>query len=342
MDICHMGGDRFEERCSQILRFYFSPLAPHNLRGLFLDSLLELLNMDDTYTIQNVKVITEESTEDRKRIDITIIADDFVIAIENKIFADVYNPLESYRSYVEEIYKNKSNKKYVILSVKRITSGYELKRMSDNGFHYINYADLFRVIRDNIGKYMMECDQNYLTFMFDFIRTIEKKYINNNMELKQFFFNNRESVDELVKQYNAFKEEILANQCNCISQIEKLVKEKTKANWWTWQKWDLGISFNDKTNRIGIECSFKDETISNPIGDFHIYITVWKRHHFAPYEAELRKIFGDNIDDHSSQNRVYQHLPIIPGPIDSRKIDEIADKLVEYYTILRDITDRIK
>ena len=43
MELCHLGGDRFEERCSAVLQFYFSPLAPHQLRGLFLDSLLELI-----------------------------------------------------------------------------------------------------------------------------------------------------------------------------------------------------------------------------------------------------------------------------------------------------------
>lgn len=342
MDICHMSGDRFEERCSQILQFYFSPLAPHKLRGLFLDTLLELLNMNDIYTIQNVKVKTEESTEDRKRIDITIIADDFVIAIENKIMADVYNPLESYKRHIEKTYTHKSNKKLVLLSVKKITHSTELKRISDNGFIYINYTDLFSAIKNNIGNYMMDCNHKYLTFLFDFICTIEKKYINNNMEIKQFFFNNRKTVEELVEQYNAFKEEIFIRQCEKISEIEKLVKQKTNANWWIFQKWDLGISLNDKTNRIGIECSFRDETLENPIGDFHIYITVWKREHFTPYEAELRKAFGENIDYHSVHNRVYQHLPIIKGPIDESKIDEIVDKLVDIYTQLKDISDRIK
>lgn len=162
------------------------------------------------------------------------------------------------------------------------------------------------------------------------------------MEIKQFFFNNRKTVEELVEQYNAFKEEIFIRQCEKISEIEKLVKQKTNANWWIFQKWDLGISLNDKTNRIGIECSFRDETLENPIGDFHIYITVWKREHFTPYEAELRKAFGENIDYHSVHNRVYQHLPIIKGPIDESKIDEIVDKLVDIYTQLKDISDRIK
>lgn len=339
MDICHMGGDRFEERCSKVLQFYFSPLAPHKLRGLFLDSLLELLAINNNYTIQNVRVNTEETTEERKRIDITIVADDFVIAIENKIMADVYNPLELYRSHIEKVYNSKQYKYFVVLSVKKIINPEELQKIEENGFLYVNYDDLFRVVKGNLGNYMMECDQSYLTFMFDFIRTIEKKYINNNMELKDFFFHNRNTIDELVSQYNAFKEEIFSNQCETISQMKRLITAKTNVDWWIWQGWDLGISFNNQTNRIGIECWFEDETKENPIGDFHINITVWKREHFKPYQKELVNIFGDHII--YEQNRVYLHLPTITGPIDASKMDEIISVLAGYYSKLKEITDRI-
>ena len=179
MDICQMGGDRFEERCSQVLRFYFSPDAPHKLRGLFLNSLLEHLNLLDNpdfrYDITTTKVLTEEATEDRKRIDITIVTDNFVVAIENKIWADLYNPLESYTNHIEGKYKGKKHI-YIVLSVRKITSAEELKKMEGNGFVCVNYQDLFSAIKRNLGSYVVDCDQTYLTFLFDFIRTIEKKY----------------------------------------------------------------------------------------------------------------------------------------------------------------------
>lgn len=335
MEICRMVGDRFEERCSQILRFYFSPLAPHKLRGLFLDSLLELLGMKEWYTIQNVEVHTEESTEDRKRIDITIVADDFVIAIENKIFTDVYNPLDSYRNHVEKEYSNKKSKRFVILSVKRITA---LDKIEREGFCYVNYVDLFRIIKDKIGKYVMECDQTYLTFLFDFMRTIEKKYINNNTEMKQFFLQNRKAIDELVKQYNAFKNEISTNQREYTSRIEKLVKEETIPNWWVDKDGNLVITFNDETNKIGIECNFDDDVASsNPIGNFHICITVWEERHFYPYESELIDKFGNNIE--KIDGRIY--LSIISCPVNDEKLNELVDTLVETYNKLKEITDRI-
>lgn len=340
MEICHMGGDRFEERCSQILRFYFSPLAPHKLRGLFLDSLLELLGMKERYTIQNVKVYTEESTEDRKRIDITIVTDDFVIAIENKIFADVYNPLEIYREHVKNKYSDKKNKQFVVLSVKRITA---LDKIEREGFCYVSYADLFRVIKEKIGKYVIGCDQTYLTFLFDFIRTIEKKYIYNNTEMKQFFLKNRETIDKLVEQYEAFKKEIINDQRECISRIEKLVKEKTNANWYIFDLVGLCCTLNDQTHKIGIECNFDDDVASsNPIGNYHICITVWKEQHFYPYELELKKEFGNNIE--KIDGRIYQYISKISCPVNDEKLNEneIVDTLVETYIKLKEITNRIK
>lgn len=343
LDICQMRGDRFEERCSQILKFYLSPLAPHKLRGLFLDTLLEVIGMENNYSIQKVKVITEESTDERKRIDITVIADDFVIAIENKIWADVYNPLDNYTTYINSHYKNKDIKKFIVLSVKNITKSDELNKLRKNHFTYINYKDFFTAIKSNLGKYAVNCDQSYLIFLFDFMKTIERKYINNNMELNKFFFEHKNDVENLLSQYDTFKQSILNDQIQLISQIHNEVNKKTGASWSVWQKWDLYISFNDETNRIGIESSFRDENMTNPIGDFHIYITVWNKKCFFPYKEELIKSFGNYfIDYDTNPGRVYMHLPAFSYPYDSDKINLIVQKLSEYYEKLREITNRIK
>ncbi|MDE6812551.1 MAG: hypothetical protein K2J28_01775, partial [Duncaniella sp.] len=42
MDICQLGGDHFEKRCSQILKFYLDPKRQNNLKSLLLTSLLEV------------------------------------------------------------------------------------------------------------------------------------------------------------------------------------------------------------------------------------------------------------------------------------------------------------
>ena len=119
MEICQMGGDRFEERCSQIFKFYFNPNAPHGLKGLFINSLLEIMqNVELNYSLQGVRVITEDTTSDNKRIDIIVETDCFVMAIENKIGAKLYNPLESYVEHINTKYKDKKSF-FIVLSARR-------------------------------------------------------------------------------------------------------------------------------------------------------------------------------------------------------------------------------
>ena len=340
MDICRMSGDRFEERCSQILKFYIDPSAPHNLYGLFLDSLLSLLDYDEaSFNYQSVRVITEETTEERKRIDITIVGSDFVIAIENKNWASLYNDLSCYRKHIEEKYPNKKHF-MVVLSVKPIVSKDELQKIQDNGYKYINYRVFFDELKKNIGKYAMNSDTTYVTFLYDFIRTIEKRNYYNNIEMEKFFAKNRETVKQLIKEFNKFEADIKARQCERIADIRNRVCVETSATWGAYEGWDLWISFNDQGNRIGIESSFKSEYPDNLIGDFHIYITVWKKECFAPYEAELKEKFPNCFIDQNvveNPNRIYLHLPVIKGD----DMEEIVKKLNEYYDIMKEMTSRI-
>ena len=339
MDICQMGGDRFEERCSQVLRFYLNPNGEHKMKGLFLNSLLELLGESNIYgNHRNVKVLTEEMTYDRKFIDITVVSDDFVIAVENKIGAELYNPLDSYVNYINSEYKKVSSKYFVVLSVRKITDSGEIQKMNTFGYKYINYQDLFACVKKNFGFFVADCDQSYLTFLLDFIRTIENRYYNNNMEKKRFFYDNQESIESLIKEFNSFKGEILQLHKEHISDIKNRVIQITGAEWWVYQGWDLGIDFNRESNRLGIESSFGDGSFDNPLGDFHIYITVWNKKHFFPYEEKLKEAFPNCSIDYDVDGRVFLYLPTIKGA----NHDEIAQKLAYYYSIVKRITNELK
>lgn len=342
MEICQMGGDRFEERCSQILKFYLTPSAAHGLRGLFINSLLEIMQRGELYYgFQGVRVITEDTTSDNKRIDIIVEADNFVIAIENKIGAPLDNPLESYVEHINTKYKDKE-RFFIVLSARSINDTSKINKIKANGYQYINYRELFTVIKSNLGDYISNCNQSYLIFLMDFIRTIENKFYNTNMEMNKFFFDNKDQINELINEYTAFNESILNRQKDNISAILRIVKQKTnaKSEWWVYQGWDLIIRFNVDSNCIGIESSYSGETVENSLGDFHIYITVWKEKCFNPYEDELRKKFPECfIDKDGVPGRVYLHLPIING---NTSHEVIADKLAEYYFYMKDLTSRIK
>lgn len=103
LEICKYPKSRFEEVCSRILAFYLNPNADHKMNDLLVSALLETVGKyNDWYDYRhNIKVNTEEYV-DGKRIDITIVSEDYVIAIENKITADLYNPLEVYKNYISK------------------------------------------------------------------------------------------------------------------------------------------------------------------------------------------------------------------------------------------------
>lgn len=343
MEICQMSGDRFEERCSQILRFFLTPNAAHGLRGLFLSSLLEVISCENLSFSPNngTKVITEEATEDRKFIDITVVADDFVIAIENKIGASLYNPLDSYVSHIKKTYRAKANHIFVLLSARPVTDAAEISKIKRHGYHYVNYRTLFDAVKRNLGTYALDADQSYLTFLFDFIRTIENRYSTNNMELKRFFYENRRQINWLKAEYEKFENQILQLRKERIGELLLLIKERTGADWWAWQGWDLGVDFNRDSNRLGIEASFKQGTFDNPLGVFGIYVTVWNRKHYEPYRKALSESFPDCLlDEHPANDpsRIYLHIPVI----EDNDTDRILDKLTEVYNKVKAIAEKIK
>lgn len=342
MEICQMGGDRFEERCSQILRFFLTPNAAHGLRGLFLSSLLEVVAREDlSFSLNGTKVITEEATEDRKFIDITVVADDFVIAIENKIGASLYNPLDSYVSHIKKTYRMQHDHIFVVLSARPITDTAEIGKIKRYGYHYVNYRTLFDTVKKNLGTYALDADQAYLTFLFDFIRTIENRYSTNNMELKRFFYENRRQINWLKAEYERFENQILQLRKERIGELLTLIKARTGADWWVWQGWDLAVDFNKDSNRLGIEASFKQGSFDNPLGVFGIYVTVWNRKHYEPYREALSTAFpGCELDEHpeNAPSRIYLHIPVI----EDNDTDKILDKLTEVYNIVKAITDKIK
>ena len=141
LDLCHYSGERFEEICSRILEFYFQPNNKHGFGNLWFRSLCQLIGIEcnDEY---DMKTRTEEYTygagEKSKKIDIVIETPSVVIAIENKIGAMLYNPLDVYKEHVDKIYEKKQERKLVVLTA-HILSGQEIRKAEQYGFKIINY-----------------------------------------------------------------------------------------------------------------------------------------------------------------------------------------------------------
>ena len=326
LEICRYPRSRFEEICSRILCFFFDPKNEHGFNELFIQSLLDLLpNNKFCFKNNQIQVINEVNSEG-KRLDILIKCPDFAIGIENKIFAQVYNPLDVYAEtinlYGVNIFK-------VVLSVKKITDKKEIAKIAASGFTIVSYTDFFTVIKQNVGRYISRGNQKYLTHMYDFIQTIENMNGDSfeNNKLSQFFSNNSDKIDTLINLYDKYKQRTLAIQKDRIAELKQKIISQTEDNgWWIYEGWDLGNnSFNKNTNypTIGIESSYNASN-NNPLGIFNIFITTWKVKDFKPYEFELMQMFPDNYLDKTNNDRVYLHMDVIEDDNEDLSIEKLA------------------
>ena len=343
LELCHYPGERFEEICSRILEFFFQPNNKHGFRDLWFKSLCKIIKID-CEDVFEMKTRTEEATsssekEKGKKIDIVLETPTLVIAIENKIGADLYNPLDIYKEHIDKGY-SKLNKKCIVLTAHRL-SNEEQKKANEKGFVVVLYKKLFDNVRELLGKYVSSCNPNFLSFMLDFMMTVEKRMnFMDNTELNRFFFDKKEEIESMLNSFGDWQRKLRDEQSCELNKIKDVITKKTKCLWWIYQGWDLGVHFLDKTQyKIGIESEF-EPTKDDPIGEFKIYITTWNIECWKWYKDSVLKKYPNCFLDEgtiNTKNRVYYHMPVIKRT-DFREndyINEIVKRLEEYFLFLK-------
>jgi hypothetical protein len=118
------------------------------------------------------------STNLKKRIDILIESDTFLIGIENKIFHGAVNPFAEYTAYINQRNTNdKANHKF-LLTLEPSDAGIEY------GFRNLTYPRFIDAIRKHIGYHMMYADTRYLVFLMDFLNTLGNLQAGTHMDLQ--------------------------------------------------------------------------------------------------------------------------------------------------------------
>lgn len=356
MGICQYPGSRFEEICSRILAFYFNPKEVHGFRDLWFQALTQCVSNDSEYHKPNdIQPILEDPTYcveecNNKRIDIIIEADNTVYAIENKIGAQLYNDLSVYSKHLEKKYeKNNPNKIKIVLTAHSLSPD-DKQKASKCGFEEISYKTLFEHVNAILGDYIADGNMKHLTFMIDFMKTLNNKMnFMENKERAEFFSKNKESVEKMIDQYQKWREEVRKQQFEVIAKLYGKIREETSGKWEIWDNWDLFIKFNDNTEKkIGIESSF-NEVGDNPLAVFKIYITTWGNHtqsinSWNLYEKAIMEeskysdCYLDRGENVGGNGRVYLHVAEIEGD----KTDVIISKMKECYNFLNELAEKVK
>ena len=303
MEICRHPAQRFEEICSRILAFFIDPACEHGLGNLWMRSLLEASGVNEQIMSEyknDVKVNLEEGTDDGKRIDIVVSSGRWVVAIENKITAGVYNDLAAYARHIDKCYPGKE-KILIVLSLKSVKVG--------NGFRNMTYSELFDVVDKNFK--VTDSNTYYISFMSDFIKTIRKmdKYISS--EEYQFFIRNKENIRKLKESYDKFNQYIRKEHESQIEVLKDRMKERCGGG--DWSRWNdtLFCMFNGKFHQIGIQANFYpgEEGVCDYLS---VWLTTWKTADWTPYEqAGIMQYFAEyfpNMPDWSEPNRVWVEL----------------------------------
>lgn len=125
----------------------------------------------------STEVVTVNVPQDL-RIDLVIDAPDVVIGIENKIDATLYNNLCVYAGHISQV---ANDRQAVLLTLTLHDESVATNRwanhheMQEVTLCNVTYEKLFEKVTESFGEYMTNADPEWITFVRDFMRTIENQ-----------------------------------------------------------------------------------------------------------------------------------------------------------------------
>lgn len=216
----------YENVISNIYAFFFNVYEVHNLKDLFIRSLVECihehqLESKDFSSFTDFSIDTEYSTKGigknkkKGRIDLLLRSNDQAIIIENKIYHYLANDLDDYWKSIEIKSENNSSKIGIILSLKPISKNQYQQFEYRTEYINITHIELINKVIDNASPYLENNESRHIPFLHDFIQNI----INissptmNHQDIR-FYLENKEKVNQLVLFKQQFKTHV-------VSEVEK-------------------------------------------------------------------------------------------------------------------------
>jgi len=215
------GYPSWENVNSNLLAFYLDEKEEHNFGRLFLDSLLDLCEIESDIKLPTRETFDTEFVVSREvssslggRIDIVIKSDSendsdaWAIIIENKLYANLYNNLDDYYHSIKPI-----NKIGILLTLE--------KNIKNDTFINISHKDLVERIKQSLSEYYLGSDDRHLLFLKEYILNVESHYTNKNHmanfdnELLQLFH----SKNEEIQNFKNTDEALLSSILECVDKI---------------------------------------------------------------------------------------------------------------------------
>jgi hypothetical protein len=188
---------------TSILSYFCDPQNNHVYGNSFVKAITKSINVDyESVQDELIEVKSEYFTNKGNRIDIVIRTGKYIIGIENKVHAYIYNDLEDYADTIDMIALSENLKPLKILLT------IEKHSLSIGSFVNLEYKTLLKQIKMET-KHIENSDWK----LNDFIRTIENT-INKTGEydidkdIIDSFIQNRELVFKIVKMNDMINNEL--------------------------------------------------------------------------------------------------------------------------------------
>lgn len=344
MQICRYPRNRYEEICSRILQFYLNPKAEHNMGDLWLRALLDAvkgvyerhdlsvadIENDSNYIDCSQVEVEREVYAGSKRIDLVVKSRSFAVCIENKTGADVYNPLDIYKHYMEENF----NDRHIYCIVLSLYPVGKTTKLRENDFVTVSYAELFAAVRRLLGEYVANAKSEYLTYMLDFMKTLSNMNGNISEQERKFFKENREQIDNLIGRYNNYKQVLWDELLATVAALCDKLGEKLNIKIDAYEGWLPSVGFVDGQYRIGLEGHYKEEN-GNQYAKFVYFIKTWDERSWEHYNDKVFAKFNCGTDFRTDRNMRIYHL----GEIDGGDMDKVVEELAKAYNDLKAVVE---
>lgn len=189
--------ERNELIISKLYQYFLSSENDEKVASIFFTQLIELIKEKTKieFEFESYTCSTEVAVSSRKRIDLLIESKEknkWVIIIENKIDAELYNDLEAYYEGFTHEYKIG-----IVLSLKNT----KIKQKDNMSFYNILHSQWLSGVSSKISELKISTKQK--VYLDDFILTIKHLTMSKTIDVQsKFFFNHTTVVIDAIDAYN--------------------------------------------------------------------------------------------------------------------------------------------
>ena len=211
--------ENYEVRHSNFLAWLLDNKASH---GLGFNILKECYNkcLNDKITFDNnVKILTEYSTDKSRRIDILVEGDSFTITIENKYGSCEHGEqCKHYREFINNKFKDKKNF-FIFLDIEK-PQDFDSDKQRYEGYQFLSYKDILDILEKQI---LGESEEHLM--IKHYINILKEKYTPLDSEVKKLC-EDIDDIDKIIKMNNDNLPEVQKNAISTLIKYQHFIKRE--------------------------------------------------------------------------------------------------------------------